>query len=180
MKNLFRNVFLSVCTLFVFSANNTLIAQSAEADFLIVIKTSEKGVELNCIQGCNFKDLKFSLSDKEVQAVNNDGMTSSISDLAERTAEAIPSDNFLFTVEKNGDGVLVKGINGTYWEKLNFKNNPNLTQAFNQNGRLLRINFRKRVKIPFPWLRLRSAPGKGIFTLNHLDSTENFTKKLLI
>lgn len=133
MKNLFRNVFLSVCTLFVFIANNSLIAQSAEADFLIVIKSTDNGVELNCIQGCDFKELSFSYGEKP-EPVNNNGMTSLTTDLARQNAGDIPSDYFLFTVEKNGEGALLKGIHGTYWKTLEIKHNPNLTQAFNQNG----------------------------------------------
>lgn len=134
MKNLFTNVFFSVCFLFLFGANNSVYAQSAEAEFLIVIKSTDKGVDLNCIRGCDFKELSLSLNGDKSQAINNAGMTHVESDFSSKSPDDHPSDYFLFTLEKNDKIISLKGIHGTYWKTLEIEYNPNLTHIFNQNG----------------------------------------------
>ncbi|MEX0997938.1 MAG: hypothetical protein WDZ45_12885 [Flavobacteriaceae bacterium] len=115
---------LVCCVLFITSCGNlsNLPAQEKEvsqtAEFLIKIEATKSQIKLNCLSGCDWKELHYATTNANLlQAINKSGMT----DLTEK--EILVSDDstdFIFTIEKTLDGLTLIGLEGTAWKNLSF------------------------------------------------------------
>lgn len=84
-------------------------------DFKIVIENTANGLKMQGIEGTVWTDLEFTLLKNQPQAVNTYGMTK-VNDLPIDVDDKYT--HFLFTVTKTGNGVELKGIEGTAWKEL--------------------------------------------------------------
>ena len=100
--------------------------------FLILVETTEDGVNLVCMEGCAFKELSFSLKNFVSQAIDQNGMCSADRKYAEKNAH---SPQFLFTLIKTNEGIQLNGIEGTAWKELSFSCHGGMCHQFiDQNG----------------------------------------------
>ena len=87
---------------------------------------------MECTEGCAWKTLSFRLSDdSEPQAIDEYGMT--FLEKADQEENADLS-NFLFTIERKGNKLFFKGIEGTAWTELSFSVSPQEEQAIDERG----------------------------------------------
>ncbi len=131
-KKLIPNLLIAV---FILMASSELIAQEKKSsdlkDFNIVIERTDKGIKLNCKNGCAWKELTYSINDYQPQAIDEYGMT----DLNKVSLNKDPNlSDFLFTLIKTEKGINLKGIEGTAWTELSFGLLRNQQQASNQHG----------------------------------------------
>ena len=100
--------------LFVLVACNEPIAQEKSSmgfkDFKVVIEKTETGIKMQSLNGCAWTDLSFSINTDQPQAIDEYGMT--FLDSAS-SANASHLADFLFTITKTENGIVLKGIEGT-------------------------------------------------------------------
>jgi len=99
--------------------------------FKISIQKTEDGVELKGIEGTAWTDLSFSLKNNQTQAVDEYGMTEVVNQNHEKLEEL---SDFLFTVTKKENALLLKGIKGSDWTELSFTTNGNQAQMVDESG----------------------------------------------
>ncbi|RYG05240.1 MAG: hypothetical protein EOO02_04230 [Chitinophagaceae bacterium] len=99
--------------------------------FKIIIEKNASGIMLKSLKGSAWEKLSFSLDDDRPQAVDGMGMTTFKKDATGRYASA---QDFLFTITKTKEGILLKGVKGTAWKELSFTLLNNQPQAIDQNG----------------------------------------------
>ena len=105
------------------------VAQDSEQelhDFQIVVEVTDDGFKLSSPKGCAWIDLSFTLKPDSVQYVNQNGMTS-----AQETSDSKQADNLLFKISKSEKSVILEGLEGTAWTRLEFSASR---QAINQYG----------------------------------------------
>ncbi|WP_405351397.1 hypothetical protein [Nonlabens sp. Asnod3-H03] len=90
-----------------------------EKEFLISIEMLENNeLQLVCTEGCAWETLSFTLSNNE-----NDRMVNTYGLNVIENQDTNPNKGlalFLFSVQKSGNGLQLKGIKGTRWTDLNF------------------------------------------------------------
>jgi hypothetical protein len=91
----------------------------------------ENGLKLQSHQGSAWKELSFSLSDNQVQAVDEFGMAAPEESNAARDNSYA---DYLFTITKTKDGLLLTGIEGTVWTKLSFSLSGHGKQTIDRLG----------------------------------------------
>lgn len=99
---------LSFIAAFLFMGSGLMMAQKS---FNIKIESHKDRVRLSCSEGCAWSQLEFDLKSK-TQAVDEYGMTTV------KSASSIKSDDladFLFTLQRKGGKISIKGIEGTTW-----------------------------------------------------------------
>ena len=100
-------------------------------DFKILIERTNDGIKLTNITDSAWMHLNFSLDKNKVQAVDEYGMT--------RLDKVSPKKDsnltdYLFTITKKKDVIILKGIEGTLWKELTFTLSKNQSQLINQYG----------------------------------------------
>lgn len=88
------------------------------AEFLIKIETTKSQIKLNCLSGCDWKELHYATTSANLlQAISQSGMT----DLTEKEVFVREeSTDFIFTIERTRDGLTLIGLEGTAWKNLSF------------------------------------------------------------
>ena len=104
---------------------------AAVPQFKITIERTDNGLKLQSHQGSAWKELSFSLSDNQVQAVDEFGMATPEESNAVRDNSYA---DYLFTVTKTKDGLLLTGIEGTVWTKLSFSLSGHGKQTIDRLG----------------------------------------------
>ncbi len=133
MKSKFTSTTLIAVLLLL--ASNYLVAQDNKStdlkEFKFVVVKTKSGLTLEGLKGCAWTELSFSRKNHNPQAIDEYGMA----DLKNLTNEKdLKLVDFLFTIEKTKDGILLKGIEGTAWTRLSFSLSNNVKQAVNQYG----------------------------------------------
>lgn len=126
---------IMLMALFLTTWSIEVLAQEQEAaavpQFKITIERTDNGLRLQSQQGSAWKELSFNLSDNQVQAVDEFGM-------AEPEESNAARDNsyadYLFTITKTKDGLLLTGMEGTVWTKLSFSLPANGKQTIDRLG----------------------------------------------
>lgn len=132
VKKLILNLIVVV---FALAASTELIAQEKKAtdlkDFKIVLKKTENGIKMQSIEGSAWIDLAFSINNDQPQAIDEYGMTA-----MDRLSSVKDSNlaDYLFTISKTENGIVLKGIKGTAWTDLSFSLTENGKQAIDQFG----------------------------------------------
>lgn len=111
----------SLIAFFQLTLSSDLIAQKQGStdlkDFKITIEKSDKGIKMQSLKGSAWVDLSFDLVNDKPQAIDEYGMT--------KLDKVSPSEdrnltNYLFTITRTKDGIVLKGIEGTAWKELSF------------------------------------------------------------
>jgi len=120
---------------FILTASSQLIAQEKKSDnlknFKVVVEKTDNGIKMQSVEGSAWIDLSFSINNDRPQAIDEYGMTE---------LNKISSDkdfnlaDFLFTITKTENGIVLKGIEGTAWTDLSFSLLENGKQAIDQFG----------------------------------------------
>ncbi len=100
--------------------------------FKILIESNVDGIKLIAKEGCAFTELYFTLAQDKVEKFNQHGMV--IEENSEIKSEENIS-NFLITIKKSNEEIVLNGLKGTSWESLSFSC-PELgcTQLIDENG----------------------------------------------
>ncbi|OPZ29798.1 MAG: hypothetical protein BWZ00_01051 [Bacteroidetes bacterium ADurb.BinA174] len=100
-------------------------------DFIITIEMTDNGIKMQSLEGSTWVDLSFHPLTKIPQAIDEYGMTK----LWKVSNEKNPNlADYLITIAKTKNGVNLKGLEGTAWEKLNFSLQNGDKQSINQFG----------------------------------------------
>lgn len=120
---------------FALTVSSKLIAQEKKStelkDFKIVVEGTENGIKLLSTTGSAWIDLSFSLDNDRPQAIDEYGMTDLDKTSSEKDANLA---DYLFTVSKNENKVVLKAIAGTAWTNLRFILPQNGKQEIDQYG----------------------------------------------
>ena len=113
---------LSLFVLLYSGTSTPLVAQEDVAvklaNFTIRLETSADEIKLTCSEGCAWKELSFSTSQKsDPQAIDPNGMTSWPRNQTHKDA-SLP--DFLFTIKRTKEGVSLEGKEGVMWPSLTF------------------------------------------------------------
>ncbi len=132
IKRLITHLLIAV---FVLAASSQLIAQEKKANdlksFKVVVEKTEKGIKMQSIEGSAWIDLSFSVNNYSPQAVDEYGMTELDKISSEKDSNLA---DYLFTITKTENGIMLKGLEGTAWTDLSFSLVENRKQAINQFG----------------------------------------------
>jgi hypothetical protein len=131
-KKLIKNVLIAILFL---TASSELIAQEKKLNdlnnFKIVLEKTDNGIKMQSIEGSAWIDLSFSINNDRPQAIDEYGMT----ELDKISPEKdIRFTDFLFTITKTKNRIVLKGIEGTAWTDLSFSIPKNGKQAIDQFG----------------------------------------------
>ena len=123
-----KSRFLTFLLAFLITASFAQNSKKRELnDFQIVVQTTDYEFKLTCQNGCAWTDLSFTLKPYAIQYVNQNGMTT-----AHETSNSEQVDNLLVKISKSEKSVILEGIEGTAWTRLEFSASK---QAINQNGK---------------------------------------------
>ena len=101
------------------------------SDFEILVENTDDGLKLISRGGSAWTELTFSLREGDEQAVDEYGMT----EIGKVTSkENSDLSNFLFTVTKKDEKVVLKGIEGTSWIELFFTLREDHKVTIDQHG----------------------------------------------
>ena len=133
--NLTRPLFNLGILLFLIMVSLKLTGQEKKPvdlkEFKIRIENTEKGIKMQSSQGTAWHNLEFSISNTQPQAIDEYGMTK-LTKLSTGTDPNLA--NFLFTLTKVKNTIILKGIEGTVWTDLRFSLSENGKQEINQFG----------------------------------------------
>jgi len=132
----FKKLFTkSLIAIMVLTASNEVLAQEKKStdlkDFKIVVEKTENGLKMESLKGSAWTELTFSINNDQPQAIDEWGMTDL--DKVSTNKDSNLAD-FLFTITKTEDGIVLKGIEGTAWSDLSFSLSENERQAIDQFG----------------------------------------------
>lgn len=132
VKKFFPNLNLLILMFVLIASSLILMAKEKKStDFKIIMEKTDDGIKMTCENGCAWKELTFSINEFEWQTVDEYGMTEvnkSSSDKEPKQAE------FLFTLKKTKEGIILKGIEGTVWTDLSFSLLKYQRQAIDKLG----------------------------------------------
>ncbi len=138
MKTKFKFKKLTLNTLialFVLTASSELVAQEKKSDnlknFKVVVEKTDNGIKMQSVKGSAWIDLSFSINNDKPQAIDEYGMTVLNKISSEKDSNLA---DFLFTITKTENGIVLKGIEGTAWTDLSFSLLENGKQAIDQFG----------------------------------------------
>jgi hypothetical protein len=100
-------------------------------DFVIVVEKTKNGIKMKSIKGSAWVDLTFSIINDRSQAIDEYGMAK-LEDVSSDKDPLLA--DFLFTITKTENGIVLKGMEGTAWTNLSFSLSENGKQAINQFG----------------------------------------------
>lgn len=131
-KRLIQNLLIALVVL---TVSSELIAQEKKStdlkDFKVVVEKTENGIKMQSIDGSAWIDLSFNINNDRPQAIDEYGMTEL--DKVSSSKDSNLAD-FLFTITKTENGIILKGIEGTAWTDLSFSLAENGKQAIDQFG----------------------------------------------
>jgi hypothetical protein len=131
-KKLITNTLIAV---FILTASSELIAQEKKSDnlksFKVVVEKTDNGIKMQSVEGSAWVDLSFSISNDRPQAVDEYGMTELNKISSDKDSNLA---DYLFTITKTENGIVLKGIEGTAWTDLSFSLLKNGKQAIDQFG----------------------------------------------
>jgi hypothetical protein len=131
-KKLITNTLIAV---FILTASSELIAQEKKSDnlnsFKVVVEKTDNGIKMQSVEGSAWVDLSFSISNDRPQAIDEYGMTELNKISSDKDSNLA---DFLFTITKTENGIVLKGIKGTTWTDLSFSLLKNGKQAIDQFG----------------------------------------------
>jgi arginine repressor len=131
-KKLIMNTLIAV---FILTASSELIPQEKKSDnlksFKVVVEKTDNGIKMQSVEGSAWVDLSFSISNDRPQAVDEYGMTELNKISSDKDSNLA---DFLFTITKTENGIVLKGIEGTAWTDLSFSLLKNGKQAIDQFG----------------------------------------------
>lgn len=110
------------CCIFILGVSSQVSAQEEDnndlTEFLIKIEATKSHIKLNCVTGCDWKELQYTTTSANLmQAINRSGMA----DLTERDLlREADSTDFIFLIERTNIGLTLKGLEGTAWKELSF------------------------------------------------------------
>ncbi len=132
MKTLIASLLIVV---FILTASSELIAQEKKLKdsngFNIVVENTKNGIKMHSTKGSAWIDLSFNLVENQAQMVDEYGMTSLEESSSEKNSKLA---DFLFTIAKTENTIIIKGIKGTVWKNLSFSLAENRKQAIDQFG----------------------------------------------
>lgn len=106
-------IFLLQCFLSFASAQ----ANGVVTDFILLVQNEQDTLEMECVEGCNWKTLSFTLKEgQDPLFVDEYGMTSAPSDVTLLTDQ----EGFLISFSRKGETIYCTSKLGTYWEELSF------------------------------------------------------------
>lgn len=108
-----------------------LQAQSKLKDFTIIIEKTKDGIHLQSNKGTAWTNLSFSLNNYHPQIIDEFGMVK-----YDETSKSKDSNyaDFLFTISKVENEIILKGKQGTAWKDLSFTLVENEKQGIDQFG----------------------------------------------
>jgi hypothetical protein len=125
----------SLIAIMMLTATTELIAQEKKStdlkDFKFLVETTENGLKIQSFKGSAWTELTFSINNDRPQAIDEYGMA--VLDKVSTKKDSNLAD-FLFTITKTEDGIILKGIEGTAWTDLSFLLSKNGRQAIDQFG----------------------------------------------
>ena len=125
----------TLIALFVLTASSELVAQEKKSDnlknFKVVVEKTDNGIKMQSVKGSAWIDLSFSINNDKPQAIDEYGMTVLNKISSEKDSNLA---DFLFTITKTENGIVLKGIEGTAWTDLSFSLLENGKQAIDQFG----------------------------------------------
>jgi hypothetical protein len=129
----FRPVLLS---LLLIGVTHGLFAQNEfdekSAGFLILIETIDSEIRLTCKEGCAWGTLSYSTVFYLPQAIDQYGMRSLKENKPDKEGDRT---DFLFTIQRDKEGLALEGLKGTHWETLSFScPQGKCKQAIDQSG----------------------------------------------
>jgi len=132
MKTLIASLLIAV---FILTASSELIAQEKKLKdsngFNIVVENTKNGIKMHSTKGSAWIDLSFNLVENQAQMVDEYGMTSLEESSPEKNSKLA---DFLFTIAKTENTIIIKGIEGIVWKNLSFSLAENRKQAIDQFG----------------------------------------------
>jgi len=125
----------SLIAVFVLTVSSELIAQEKKSNdlknFKVVVEKTDNGIKMQSVEGSAWIDLSFSINNDRPQAIDEYGMTELNKISSEKDSNLA---DFLFTITKTENGIVLKGIKGTAWTDLSFSLLENGKQAIDQFG----------------------------------------------
>jgi arginine repressor len=125
----------TLIALFVLTASSELVAQEKKSDnlknFKVVVEKTDNGIKMQSVKGSAWIDLSFSINNDKPQAIDEYGMTVLNKISSEKDSNLA---DYLFTITKTENGIVLKGIEGTAWTDLSFSLLENGKQAIDQFG----------------------------------------------
>lgn len=109
------------------------VENSKPANFEIIVTNTQKGLKLNCTNGCAWKELEFTLLDAQRRQIDEFGLHSNSQN---KKLKEKGLNNFLFTIRKVDDAIEMKSFSGIIWIDLGFTLPMYKSQKFNQFGML--------------------------------------------
>jgi hypothetical protein len=99
--------------------------------FKITIEKTDDGIKMQSWDGSAWIDLSFSLSNNKPQAIDEFGMTSLGKESTHKDSNLA---DYLFTITKTKDGIVLTGLEGTAWKELSFPLSKNCKSTIDQFG----------------------------------------------
>ena len=130
-KTLFTRLLVVV---FALAVSSELIAQEKTEDlkvFKIVIEKTNDGVKMKSLKGSAWVETSFKIKNYVPQAIDEYGMTELKKVSSKKDSNLA---DFLFTITRTEDGIVLKGIEGTAWSDLSFSLAENGKQTIDQLG----------------------------------------------
>jgi hypothetical protein len=125
----------TIIALFFLTATSELIAQDKKSDdlkyFKVVVEKTDNGIKMQSVEGSAWVDLSFSINNDQPQAIDEYGMTELNKISSDKDSNLA---DFLFTITKTENEIVLKGIEGTTWTDLRFSLLKNGKQAIDQFG----------------------------------------------
>ena len=100
-------------------------------NFQISIESTKNRIKLQSEEGSAWLSLSFNIDDYQPWAVNQFGMTKTDSSSSKKESKLA---DYLFTISKNKDKIVLKGVKGTAWKDLSFSLRKNQKVVINQFG----------------------------------------------
>jgi len=99
--------------------------------FKIVLQKTEDGIKMKSQAGSAWIDLAFAVATEHPQAIDEYGMTKLNNVSADKNPKLA---DYLFTITKTEDAIVLKGMEGTAWTDLSFSLGKNEQQVIDQLG----------------------------------------------
>ena len=117
----------------IFGSQTIVHGQSASdlKEFKITIELTDNGLQLHSHNGSAWIDLSFSIATGELRAIDEYGMTDpeKVSTIKDPKIA-----DYLFTIIRTKDGIVLSGLQGTAWKELSFSLHKNEKRSINQFG----------------------------------------------
>ncbi len=126
-----KSCLIVLCALLSF--NLALAADNEkESSFILLFESTDNGIKIEGVKGCEFTELNFTLGDGEITEIDMYGM------LNNSHAERVSDDqsSFRIAIERREGVIYLKGLRGTNFLELSFSCPVGSKQLIDQNGML--------------------------------------------